>query len=180
MNKTRMMTETALMAAVLCILGPLALPIGPVPISLATFGILLSAYVMGPIKSAISCLIYLTVGAIGLPVFSGFQGGFAKLAGPTGGYLLGYLFLALIAGWFIHHFNNKTWMQFIGMCLGTAVLYAIGTFWLAHVAGLSFREALAAGVLPFIPGDIVKMIVAIALGKTLNRRLSQNNTIRPI
>lgn len=165
------MTETALMAAVLCILGPLALPIGPVPISLATFAVLLAAYVIGPIKSAISCLIYLAVGAIGLPVFSGFQGGFAKLAGPTGGYLLGYLFLALIAGYFIQHFNNKTWMHFIGMCLGTAVLYAIGTFWLAHVAGLSFGEAIAAGVLPFIPGDIIKMIVAIVLGRHIRTRL---------
>ena len=171
MNKTRTMTETALMAAVLCILGPLALPIGPVPISLATFGVLLATYVIGPIKSAISCLIYLAVGAIGLPVFSGFQGGFAKLAGPTGGYLLGYLFLALIAGYFIQHFNNKTWMYFIGMCLGTAVLYAIGTFWLAHVAGLSPGEALAAGVLPFIPGDIIKMIVAIVLGRPIRTRL---------
>ena len=171
MNETRTMTETALMAAVLCILGPLALPIGPVPISLATFGVLLAAYVIGPIKSAISCLIYLAVGAIGLPVFSGFQGGFAKLAGPTGGYLLGYLFLALIAGYFIQHFNNKTWMYFIGMCLGTAVLYAIGTFWLSHVAGLSLGEALAAGVLPFIPGDIIKIIVAIVLGRPIRTRL---------
>ena len=172
MNKTRMMTETALMSAVLCILGPLALPIGPVPISLATFGVLLAAYMTGPIKSATSCLIYLAVGTIGLPVFSGFQGGFAKLAGPTGGYLLGYLFLALIAGWFIDHFYNKIWMQLIGMILGTIVLYGIGTLWLAHVAVLTFSEALAAGVLPFIPGDLVKMVVAIMLGRTLKNRLS--------
>ena len=172
MNKTRMMTETALMSAVLCILGPLALPIGPVPISLATFGVLLAAYMTGPIKSATSCLIYLAVGTIGLPVFSGFQGGFAKLAGPTGGYLLGYLFLALIAGWFIHHFYDLIWMQFVGMCFGTIVLYGIGTLWLAHVAGLTFSEALAAGVLPFIPGDLVKMVVAIILGRTLKNRLS--------
>ncbi len=172
MNKTRMMTETALMSAVLCILGPLAIPIGPVPISLATLGVLLATYVTGPLKGTISCLIYLAVGTVGLPVFSGFQGGFAKLAGPTGGYLLGYLFLALISGWFIHNFYDKIWMQFIGMCLGTVVLYAIGTLWLAHVAGLTFVEALAAGVLPFIPGDIVKMIVAMVLGRTLNKRLS--------
>ena len=63
-------------------------------------------------------------------------------------------------------------MQFIGMCLGTTALYVIGTFWLAHIAGLTFGEALTAGALPFIPGDIVKMIAAIALGRTLNRRLS--------
>ena len=174
MNKTRMMTETALMTAVLCILGPLSLPIGPVPISLATFGVLLVAYITGPIKSAISCLIYLAVGTVGLPVFSGFQGGFTKLTGPTGGYLLGYFFLALIAGWFFQRFNNNTWMQFIGMCLGTIVLYAIGTFWLAQVTGLTFREALTVGVLPFIPGDTFKMIGAIVLGRTLRSRLSSS------
>ena len=174
MSRTRMMTETALMAAILCIIGPLSLPIGPVPISLATLGVLLAAYVIGPLKGAAACLIYLIIGTIGIPVFSGFQGGLAKLAGPTGGYLIGYLPLVLIAGCFIHYFHDKIWMQVIGMCLGTAVLYIIGTFWLAHVAGLTFNEALAAGVLPFIVGDIIKIIAAIALGRTISRRLSPN------
>lgn len=171
MNKTRTMTETALMAAVMCILGPLALPIGPVPISLATLAVLLAAYITGPLKGAAACLIYLALGTVGLPVFSGFQGGVAKIAGPTGGYLLGYVFLALIAGWFIHHFYDKIWLQFAGMCIGTAVLYIFGTLWLAHVAGLSFNEALATGVLPFIPGDVIKMAVAIVLGRAVNKRL---------
>lgn len=170
-NNTRMMTEVALMAAVLCILGPLALPVGPVPISLATLGVLLAAYILGPLKGTASCLIYLALGAVGLPVFSGFQGGLAKIAGPTGGYLLGYIFLALIAGWFIHRFYDKVWLQLVGMCLGTAVLYAFGTLWLAHVAGLTFMEALAAGVLPFIAGDVIKMVISIVLGRAVNARL---------
>ena len=169
--KTENMTRIALMTAVLCILGPLSVPVGPVPISLATLGILLAVYILGTKEGTCACFLYLAIGAIGLPVFSGFQGGFAKIAGPTGGYMLGYLFLALIAGWFIHKYYDIIWLQFIGMCLGTAVLYAFGTAWLAHVAGMTFVEAMAAGVLPFIIGDVLKMICAIVLGRAINRRL---------
>ena len=168
---TKTMTRVAVMAAVLCILGPLVIPIGPVPLSLATFGILLAAYILGPLEGTGAVLLYIAIGAIGLPVFSGFQGGFAKIAGPTGGYMLGYFFLALIAGWFIYKYYDIIIMQFIGMCLGTAVLYALGTAWLAHVTGMSFTEALAAGVLPFIPGDILKMILAAFIGRAVNKRL---------
>ena len=168
---TKTMTKIAVMTAVLCILGPIVIPIGPVPLSLATFGILLAAYILGPVQGAGAVLLYIAMGAIGLPVFSGFQGGFAKIAGPTGGYLAGYFLLALIAGWFIYKYYDIIIMQFIGMCLGTAVLYALGTAWLAHVTGMSFTEALAAGVLPFIPGDIIKMILAAFIGRAVNKRL---------
>ena len=165
------MTETAVMTAVICVLGPLSVPIGPVPISLAPLAILLAVYVLGTLKGTAACALYLIMGGIGLPVFSGFAGGFAKLAGPPGGYLLGYIFLALIAGWFIHHFYDKVVIQFLGMCLGMAVLYAIGTAWLAYVASMSFGEALAAGVLPFIAGDLIKIACSIVLGRAVNTRL---------
>ena len=168
---TKTMTKIAVMTAVLCILGPLTIPIGPVPISLATLGILLAVYILGPMQGAGAVLLYIFMGAIGLPVFSGFQGGFAKIAGPTGGYILGYFFLALIAGWFIFKYCDIIIMQFIGMFLGTAVLYAFGTIWLAHVTGMSFPEAFAAGVIPFIPGDVLKMILTVILGRAVNRRL---------
>jgi len=168
---TKDMAETAVMAALLCVLGPFSIPLGPVPLSLATLGVMLSVYILGTGKGTIACLIYLVMGAIGLPVFSGFSGGFAKIAGPTGGYLIGYIFLALIAGCFIQRFNDKIWMQFLGMCLGTAVLYAIGTVWLARVTGMSFSEALAAGVIPFVAGDLVKIVVSIFLGRAVKKRL---------
>ena len=168
---TKDMTETAVMAALLCVLGPFSIPLGPVPLSLATLGVMLSVYILGTIKGTTACLIYLVMGAIGLPVFSGFSGGFAKIAGPTGGYLIGYIFLALIAGCFIQRFNDKIWMQFLGMCLGTIVLYAIGTAWLARITGITFSEALAAGVVPFVAGDLVKIVVSIFLGRAVKKRL---------
>ena len=90
------MATCAIMAAVMCVLGPLSIPVGPVPISLLTLAIYLAAYVLGAKGTTLSVCIYILLGAVGLPVFSGAAGGLAKIAGPTGGYILGYLFLAFI------------------------------------------------------------------------------------
>ena len=171
------MTRIAVMTAVICILGPVSIPIGPVPISLTPLTILLSVYLLGMAEGACATLLYVVLGAIGLPVFGGFTGGFGIIAGPTGGYIIGYVFLALIAGWFIHKYYDRVWLQFLGMCLGTAVLYAFGTVWLAKVAGMTFMEALAAGVLPFIAGDVLKMVLAIALGRAIRSRLESAGLI---
>ena len=97
-TKTYEITITALMAAVTCILAPLSIPIGPVPISFTNLAIYLSLYLLGWKKGTISYLIYLLLGLVGLPVFSGFTGGPAKLAGPTGGYIIGFIAMAIIAG----------------------------------------------------------------------------------
>ena len=171
------MTSIALMAAVLCVVGPFTIPIGPVPVSLAPLVILLSVYILGTKNGTLSLLIYLLIGAVGVPVFSGFTGGLGKLAGPTGGYFIGYILMALIAGWFIHRFYDKVVIQFLGMVLGLAVLYAFGTAWLAFSAGMSFGAALAAGVLPFIIFDLIKIIIAIALGRTVRNRLVRSGII---
>ena len=172
-NKTKQMTETAVMTAVLCILGPLTIPIGPVPVSLAPLAILLSVYILGTFKGTMSVILYLLVGAFGLPVFSGFQGGFAKIAGPTGGFLLGYIFLALTAGIFIEKFYDRLIPQFLGMCLGLAALYFFGTVWLVCGAGMGFMEALMVGVVPFVLIDLVKMAFAVFLGRAVNSRLDK-------
>lgn len=159
------------MAAVLCILGPLTIPVGPVPITLVPLAIFLSVYILGTKRGTIAVILYLLIGAVGVPVFSGFAGGFGKIAGPTGGYLLGYIFAALIAGWFIHRFNDNVVIQFLGMLLGLIVLYAFGTAWLSISAGMDVKAAIAAGVLPFVVFDIAKIIIAILLGRTIKRRV---------
>lgn len=174
---TYAMTSIALMAAVLCVVGPFTIPVGPVPITLAPLVILLSVYILGTKKGTISVLLYLLIGAVGVPVFSGFSGGLGKIAGPTGGYLLGYILMALIAGWFIQRFYDKIAVQFLGMVLGLAVLYALGTIWLAYSAGMDFRAALAAGVLPFVVFDLIKIVLAIALGRTIRSRLERSGII---
>lgn len=136
------------MTAVTCVLGPLSIPLpfSPVPISLTNFAIFLAIFVLGMKSGTISFIIYLLLGAIGVPVFSSFRGGFQVLAGPTGGYLIGFIFLALIMGFALDHFDRKLVPTIIGMIIGMAVCYAFGTVWLAKLLSLSFKEGLRMGV----------------------------------
>ena len=164
-----------LMTALICVLGPLSvpLPFSPVPISLTNLAIYFTIYVIGTKRGTLSYLIYLLIGFIGLPVFSAFTGGPGKLLGPTGGYLIGFIFMALICGFFIEKWPAKLHLHFIGMVLGTAVCYVFGTVWLAYQAGMSFSAALAAGVIPFIPGDLVKIVISMLLGPQVNKKLKR-------
>ena len=169
------MTKISLMTAIICILGPitLAIPISPVPISLVTLAIYFSVYILGMKKGAISCLLYLLIGFVGLPVFSAFTGGVGKRVGPTGGYLIGYVFMAVISGLFIEKWQTNRIIQMIGMMLGTLICYLIGTLWLSIQAGMNFYAALGAGVLPFIPGDMVKIVGALLAGPAIRKRLTR-------
>lgn len=161
------------MTAVICVLGSLSIPIpmSPVPISLANFAIFLAVYALGARMGTISCLIYLLIGLIGLPVFSSFSGGAAKLLGPTGGYLFGYILMALISGIVIDRSKGNRIIQFFGLVLGTAVCYLFGTLWLAWQASMTVQGALAAGVIPFIPADFVKIILILVIGPEIRERL---------
>jgi len=159
-------TRVALATAVLCILGPISftLPISPVPISLGILGVFFAVYVNGWLWGTVSCILYLLLGFVGVPVFSAYTGGVTKLFGPTGGYMIGYIFLALIAGFLISKFENKIPLHVLGMILGTLVCYALGTAWLAFSTQMGFTAALMAGVIPFIPADALKMVIAILVG----------------
>lgn len=163
----------SLMAAVICVLGPLAftIPVSPVPISLGSLAVYFVVSVLGMKLGTISVTIYILLGLAGVPVFTNFTGGPAKLFGPTGGYIVGYIFLALICGFFVDKFGNKLPVYLLGMILGTVVLYLFGTIWLGYLLDLTFAKALAAGVLPYIPGDIIKLAVAMALGIQVRKRL---------
>ena len=167
--RTKQMVLIALMTAVTCVLGPLSIPLpfSPVPISLTNFAIFLAIFVLGMKSGTISFIIYLLLGAIGVPVFSSFRGGLQVLAGPTGGYLIGFIFLALIMGFALEHFDRKLVPTIIGMIIGMAVCYAFGTVWLAKLLSLSFKEGLMMGVIPYLPGDAAKIIIAAIVGPKL-------------
>lgn len=177
-EKTRSMILTALIAAIICIMGPLSLsiPVSPVPISLVNLAIYFSCYILGMKRGAVSVLLYLLIGFVGLPVFAGFTAGAGKLLGPTGGYLVGYVFIALICGYAFDHGNSRI-TDLIGMLFGTAACYLFGTAWLAYQAGLDFQAALAAGVIPFIPGDLVKIVIALIAAPMLVKRLKAAEVI---
>lgn len=172
---TRKLVLIALMTAITCIFAPMAIPIpvSPVPISLTNLVIMISIYVLGFRDATISYIVYLLLGLVGLPVFSGFTGGLGKLAGPTGGYLIGFIFLALISGLFVDKFPKNRILAVVGMIIGMAVTYIFGTEWLAIQLKMSFVAALSVGVIPYLAGDAAKIIIAIIVGPVLRSRLSQ-------
>ena len=163
--KTRDMTLTAVMAALICIAGPLVVPVGPVPLSLATFAVYLAGAVLGKKRGTIAVGLYLLIGIIGVPVFSGFSGGFQKLAGVTGGYLAGYLPCAFLSGLGAERAekSGRKWLLPALAAAGTAVLYALGTAWFMIQTGNTASAALGLCVVPFLPGDAVKIIAASLL-----------------
>ena len=168
---TRDMAMIGLMTAVTCVLAPMSIPIGPVPISLTNLVLYFSIYLIGTKFALVSYVIYLLLGLVGLPVFSGFTGGPAKLAGPTGGYLIGFLLMIWIAGVFITRSKGKKWIDLTGMVIGTAAVYTVGTIWLSVQSGMDPRAALFAGVIPFLPGDAVKIILALFNGRKIRSLL---------
>lgn len=176
MMKIRQLTLVGLMTAIICILGPISfpVPISPVPISLGTLAIYFVLTVLGMKLGTLSVLIYLLLGLAGLPVFTGFTGGPGKLFGPTGGYLIGYLFMALTAGFFLDKKKSGLFLSVLGMLLGTAVLYLFGSVWLAYQASLTLPQALMAGVVPYLPGDLVKLVLAMFLGLQVRKRLPRS------
>lgn len=179
--KTKELTLTALMAAVLCVLGPLSvpLPFSPVPVSLTMVGIYLAVYAVGMWRGTAAVFLYLLLGLVGLPVFSGFAGGPSKLLGPTGGYLIGFLFTALVSGFVIDRFWKNRLVSAAGMAAGIATAYVFGTAWLAYVAGMTFGEALAVGVIPYIGFDLVKIVAVVIVGPELKKALIRANLVSP-
>jgi len=174
----KLMVQIALVTAVICVLAPLSIPLpfSPVPISLTILAIYFGLYAIGWKWGTVACLLYILLGLIGVPVFSGFSSGPGKLLGPTGGYIFGFIFVAVIAGIFIDKFETKIWMHIIGMVLGVIVCYTFGTIWFLIVMdGYTVGSALAACVIPFIPADIVKMIIAVLAGPAIRKGIKRIN-----
>ena len=171
-RKIYYLTMTALMAAITCVLSPIALPVGPIPVTLCTLVIYLSQYLLGWKRGTMSCLVYLLLGIMGAPVFAGFAGGFGKLLGPTGGYIAGYLAVAVVTGLAVEKFRSRC-VHLLGMVLGTALCYLLGTAWYCLVTDSGVVSAMVLCVFPFIPGDLVKIAVAMTFGPMIRSRLEQ-------
>ena len=120
----------------------------------------------------LSYLLYLLLGFIGLPVFSNYGAGVEKLLGPTGGYLIGMIFLAFFGGFAVERFSKSFVKQYLGLAFGIVLCYLLGTLWLGKVLSMDFVKALSVGVLPFILPDAIKVFLALALGRKIRSRLS--------
>lgn len=167
------MTSCALMAALMCVLCPVSVPIGPIPISLSILVILLTVYVLGTWRALVSYTVYLLLGAVGMPVFSGFQGGLAKLAGPTGGYLAGFWLMILVAGIIMEKGKRNLLLTILGMLVGVAIDYAVGTAWFVFQTESTVVHALDVCVYPFIPFDVAKIVIAVLLGSMVYKGLQK-------
>ncbi len=175
--KVKDMTLTAVMAALICIAGPLTIAAGPVPLSLATFAVYLAGAILGKKRGTLAVALYLLIGVIGVPVFSGFSGGFQKLAGVTGGYLVGYLPCTFITGLGAERAEKegRRWLLPVMMVFGTAVLYVIGTAWFMIQTGNAPGAALGLCVLPFLPGDAAKIAAAALLAEPVRKAVRDIN-----
>jgi biotin transport system substrate-specific component len=173
--KIRNMVFTALFAAVICVVSPfiIILPFSPVPLSLATFVIYIAAASMNWKTGTLAVVLYLLIGMVGLPVFSGFTGGIQKLVGPTGGFLIGYIPCALVIGLVIDRFEKKKWLYPVSMVLGTAALYTCGTIWIMVSLKYTLAAALMACVIPFLIGDAAKIILASVVAPLLRKVLKK-------
>lgn len=169
----RGMAFTALMAALICVAAPFVIPLGAVPLSLATFAVYLAGALLGGWRGAAAVCIYLLIGAVGLPVFSGFAGGLGQLFGVTGGFLVGYIPCALMTGLFCDSFPQRGWSMALGMALGTLCCYALGVIWYTVLTGADIPAALAVCVVPFLPADGLKIAAACGIAAPLKKRLRE-------
>lgn len=167
------MVIIALLAAIMCVLAPFSVPTGLIPISLGTFALYIITTVADRKTGTAAVILYILLGLVGVPVFTGWTGGFAKLAGPTGGYIAGYIPCAYISGLAVDKFEKRKWMTPLGLILGTAVLYAFGTAWFVIQANTNITDALSKCVLPFLIGDAVKIFVASAVAIPVRQRLKK-------
>lgn len=172
----RMTVYCALFTALIIIGGYISIPIpvGPVPIVLADFFVMVTGLFLGAKYGLISTVLYLALGALGLPVFAGGSAGLAVLVGPTGGFLFGYLLVVSSIGFISSKGKPSIITNMIALVVGNILLYVIGVPWLKFQMNISWPAALAAGLTPFIAGIVIKIVVASALGQVLLPRFKEN------
>ena len=168
-NAVKNLVFTAMFAALIAVCSILSIPIGEVPITLQTFAVCLAAAMLGWKRGTLSVLIYVLLGAVGVPVFAGMTGGVGILAGPTGGYIIGFIPAAIIIGLAADKWERKALPLIVAMVLGVLVCYLIGTIWFMVVTGMGIGESLMLCVVPFLIPDGVKIALAMILSNRLSK-----------
>ncbi|MDR3072050.1 MAG: biotin transporter BioY [Clostridiales Family XIII bacterium] len=175
------LTLIAVFGAANCIIAPLSVPIGPVPVSLSVFMALLCGALLPPKIAVFSQLLRIILGAVGIPVFAGFQGGAQYLAGPVAGYTIATPFMALAVAFAANYCAHKApsysikLVVMVSTCVVALLFdYALGTVWYCVVTHIEFLPALLVCVVPFIVVDILKIVAVlfiwIAIAKRLRRQ----------
>ena len=165
------MAYIAMFAGIMAVCSWISIPTA-VPFTLQTFAVFLAVGTLGGKRGSLAVLVYILLGAVGLPVFAGFTGGIGALLGKTGGYIVGFLFTALVMWGMETLLGKKTWVLAVSMVIGLFVCYAIGTVWFmivyAQNAGqIGLVTVLGFCVIPFIIPDLVKIALALLVSKRL-------------
>ena len=168
---THNLVLAALFAALTAVCSQIQIPLPMVPINLALFAVHLCGALLGAKWGALSMCAYALLGAVGVPVFSGFASGPAVLFGKTGGYILGYILCALLVGLLSRRLGFTFPKLCLSMVVGVAVCYLFGTIWFMAITGMNLQLSLTYCVLPFLPGDAVKIALATFLALRLRKPL---------
>lgn len=153
------------MAALIAVGALIHLPIGPVPVVLQNLFALLAGLLLGSRYGLASVLLYLLIGSMGLPVFAGGKGGIAHFMGPTGGFLVGFAAAAFMAGLISERLPRGLVTDILAVAVGSLIIYLIGVPWLKMVTQMTWAKAFTVGMLPFLPGDILKAAAAVLLAR---------------
>ncbi len=169
------MTYIAIFTALIIIAGyiQIPLPFTPVPITLQTMAVMLAGLLLSPRQAGLSMVIYVLIGAIGLPVFAGGHGGLDVIVGPTGGYLISWIPAAILVSLMKGNSENLLRAVVSAFVGGIVLVYAMGVPWLAFSTGMSLEKAITVGAIPFIAGDVFKLVLAMMVYFPVSRQLKR-------
>lgn len=171
-TKVKNMIYCALFACILVIMAQIKITLpGIVPITLQTLGVYIIGCVQKPKYACISALVYIALGAVGLPVFSGSGGGLGVLIGPTGGYIYSFPIMALVMSLIVKN-KKGILIKLLALLAGTAVCYSIGTAWFMYVTGNTLLTALTWCVIPFLLGDAIKFVITIMVSEKIYKYIN--------
>ncbi|WP_343210189.1 biotin transporter BioY [Anaerolentibacter hominis] len=181
-QRSRKIVFIGMFAGLMAVFSQISFPVpfSTVPFSLGVFGAFLSGVMLSPSSAVQAQAVYLLLGAVGLPVFSQFTGGLSILAGPTGGFLAGYVLLAFFSSFVSRRMKKYQIIgEFAGMLLGLALCYICGMLWFSKIMNVPVMSAFVLSVMPFIPFDLVKLVLAWYVGKILKTAFEKSGLRMP-
>ncbi len=176
-STVRELCISALFTAIICVMAQISIPIQPVPFTFSVLAIFLTGAILPPRMAIMSTLAYILLGAVGVPVFAGFKGGLNALVGMTGGYIAAFPIMALVISLACTKFKqSKVIAPAVGMIISLVICYGLGTAWFCYVSGSGFIRGLSLCVIPYIPFDILKLILATGFAYSIKKVFARYKT----
>lgn len=179
-SKLQMMIVTALFTAIIGIMAQMTIPLPLIPITGQTLAIGLAATILGARYGTYSTILYLIIGAIGVPVFAQMSSGMGVLFGPTGGFIVGFIPTALFIGYYLEKTKYTVANAFFANVIGMLITLSFGTAWLKFSADLSWMQAFIGGFAPFLIVGVLKAFLAGWIGVIVRRRLASAHILQPV